>query len=424
MAGPAYIDSFRLIRILPDDVIIAADAVDDTLTLVAGPGISLVANSNNDQLTIVNTNPAQFSLGVAGDDSSIKVINSGEIIKFAGAQNVTVSADSEGAITITGPDLSGYLTSETDPVFTASPANGITNTNISNWDAAYSWGDHSVAGYLTSVLNDITVGSIRINTNVIRTVDSNADLELRTSGTGAVLVEAIAVNGTNIDSADSSAITVTPDVVFQAGVTVGNHIVPSSNENIDLGSASFRFRDLYLSGSTIRLGNATITSSNNSNLELAASGSGIVKALDYFELSDGTSPEGEWTNFTPTWTASTSNPAIGDGLIEGRYKQVGKTVHVWMSVSMGSTTTFGTGEYKVNLPVPARMISSVVLDLVMRDDGTRHYNSLAHNDYTTGPSLNNTSVTLFWDTGVVTESAPFTWADGDYFIISGTYEAS
>ena len=56
----------------------------------------------------------------------------------------------------------GYLTSysETDPVFTASDAAGISSTDISNWDTAYGWGDHASAGYLTSqasvALNDVT----------------------------------------------------------------------------------------------------------------------------------------------------------------------------------------------------------------------------------------------------------------------------
>ncbi|MGE0078096.1 MAG: beta strand repeat-containing protein [Bacteroidales bacterium] len=46
----------------------------------------------------------------------------------------------------------GYLTSytETDPIFVASAANGITSSNISNWNTAYSWGNHASAGYLTS----------------------------------------------------------------------------------------------------------------------------------------------------------------------------------------------------------------------------------------------------------------------------------
>jgi len=46
----------------------------------------------------------------------------------------------------------GYLTNsfaETDPIFTASAASGVTTDKISNWDSAYGWGDHSQAGYLT-----------------------------------------------------------------------------------------------------------------------------------------------------------------------------------------------------------------------------------------------------------------------------------
>lgn len=43
------------------------------------------------------------------------------------------------------PTPAGF--SEADPVFAASPAAGITTTNISNWDEAYSWGDHANAGY-------------------------------------------------------------------------------------------------------------------------------------------------------------------------------------------------------------------------------------------------------------------------------------
>jgi hypothetical protein len=32
---------------------------------------------------------------------------------------------------------------ETDPVFTASPASGITSGNITNWNTAYGWGNHA-----------------------------------------------------------------------------------------------------------------------------------------------------------------------------------------------------------------------------------------------------------------------------------------
>lgn len=44
----------------------------------------------------------------------------------------------------------GYLTTETDPVFNASTAASITSTDTGNWNTAYGWGDHSAAGYLTT----------------------------------------------------------------------------------------------------------------------------------------------------------------------------------------------------------------------------------------------------------------------------------
>jgi len=49
----ATTDAFR--RITVDNITIEADGVGDTLTLVAGTGISLVANANSDQITIANT---------------------------------------------------------------------------------------------------------------------------------------------------------------------------------------------------------------------------------------------------------------------------------------------------------------------------------------------------------------------------------
>lgn len=41
-------------------------------------------------------------------------------------------------------------TVETDPIFSASPSFGITNTDITNWNTAFGWGNHATVGYLTS----------------------------------------------------------------------------------------------------------------------------------------------------------------------------------------------------------------------------------------------------------------------------------
>ena len=75
---------------------------------------------------------------------------------------------STGVFDYTPPDLTGFLTSESDPVYSAAPAAGITNTNITNWNAAHGWGDHSTQGYLTALgsiggHSDVTLGTPQVN---------------------------------------------------------------------------------------------------------------------------------------------------------------------------------------------------------------------------------------------------------------------
>lgn len=59
--------------------------------------------------------------------------------------------------------LSPIIPAETDPIWGASPSAGITSTNINNWNSAYGWGNHALAGYaLASALNSylpLTAGS-------------------------------------------------------------------------------------------------------------------------------------------------------------------------------------------------------------------------------------------------------------------------
>jgi hypothetical protein len=69
--------------------------------------------------------------------------------------------------------LAGYLSSfsETDPLWVASPSFGITNTNISNWNTTFSWGNHALAGYLTSFSESDPTwnGSANLTGNITRT---------------------------------------------------------------------------------------------------------------------------------------------------------------------------------------------------------------------------------------------------------------
>ncbi|MBK6900124.1 MAG: hypothetical protein IPH09_12980, partial [bacterium] len=54
--------------------------------------------------------------------------------------------------------------------------------------------------------------------------------------------------------------------------------------------------------------------------------------------------------FTPAWTGASSNPAIGNGAITCSYSRDGSVVTAFYSLSIGSSTTFGSGVWRFALP--------------------------------------------------------------------------
>ena len=71
-----------------------------------------------------------------------------------------------------------------------------------------------------------------------------------------------------------------------AAITSSGHFVPSQNEIYDLGSSTLRWRDLYLSGSTIDLGGTKISRDVDGNVEFS-DGGGTLKTLKVSELEIG-----------------------------------------------------------------------------------------------------------------------------------------
>lgn len=133
-----------------------------------------------------------------------------------------------------------------------------------------------------------------------------------------------------------------------------------------------------------------------------------------------------WTAYTPTWTATTTNPDIGNGTIVGHYIQAGNLVIFRAVITAGSTTTFGTGTYLISLPVTAGGAGRSPMAGVLRDDS-------AAADYPIMGLLVSgvTSVSLrTWPTAAgaafaqVTPTVPVTLAANDSLTITGTYEAA
>lgn len=56
------------------------------------------------------------------------------------------------------------------------------------------------------------------------------------------------------------------------------------------------------------------------------------------------------SNYAATWTGSTTNPVIGNGGFQARHKRTGDRITVVIDMTMGTTTTYGSGSWAFSLP--------------------------------------------------------------------------
>jgi len=106
-------------------------------------------------------NPDYFDPEQADRDTLAALhCDSGEVAKWDGQKQLWSCAPDDDNDTWLSEDqvlemvsTVGYLLSETDPLFTQSPAAGISEEDREQWASAYGWGDHSQAS-AASVISD------------------------------------------------------------------------------------------------------------------------------------------------------------------------------------------------------------------------------------------------------------------------------
>lgn len=134
---------------------------------------------------------------------------------------------------------------------------------------------------------------------------------------------------------------------------------------------------------------------------------------------------GAYSSYTPTWGATGVAPATGNGTLVGRYLQIGKFVHYTISLTMGSTTTFGTGEWFFSLPVASSAGITVPVGQTYLYDTSAGAATQATARMLGGAVCCRYPAT--WPNGVetgATNATPFTWATTDILAFSGVYEAT
>lgn len=99
------------------------------------------------------------------------------------------------------------------------------------------------------------------------------------------VIKAAAFNGSVVAN-DSTLLIDGNTGRFNLSGRVGTDIVPDTDVAYDLGSATYRFRDLYLSGSSIKLGSATITSTGTAvNLPAGSTIGGLAIGMSGGDLN-------------------------------------------------------------------------------------------------------------------------------------------
>jgi hypothetical protein len=299
----ATTDAFRRITVQPDNVTVVAEQVGDTLTLVAGAGISLVANTSSDQITIVNTgsgvgggtvtnyieNP--YSFNVAGDDSSTKKINNGETIKFIGSSNVTTSTDTEGNVTITGPNLSSYAaTNQTFYLGTTQIAinrttasQSLTGINIDGSSGSATKSTNLAGGNSTTLLGAIGYQSNTDTTTLLSPNTTTTKKFLRQTGdgtNGAIpawdTVTATDVGLGNVTNESKATMFSSPTFTGTVAGVTATHV---GLGNVTNESKATMFTTPTFTGTKTAISSTTATSSSTTGALTVAGGVGIAGDL-------------------------------------------------------------------------------------------------------------------------------------------------
>ena len=193
-------------------------------------GVKIPSQTDLDS-SIADVTAGKFSFNITGDDSTVRTVQSGSNISIKGGANITTASDVDGNITITGPDLSSYLTAETSHADVVVDGD-FTSSGFMKTDGA---GNYSVdsATYLSAItLGQVTGVDINdpqddqvlsYNAGTGDWVNANLNWGNLTgtpttlSGYGITDAQSTLVSGTTIKTVNGTSLLGSGDIVIEGG---------------------------------------------------------------------------------------------------------------------------------------------------------------------------------------------------------------
>lgn len=269
----------------------------------------------------------------------------------------------------------------------------------------------------TAAVHGLAAGSAVVGTTDAQTLDNKTLLSplvrADATDTPGLRVDAVASQTSNIQEWRASDGTTIPNRIASDhlahlnGVTVAGPLVEFSRATVNTGhpdQIGFVVRGV---------------AAQNSDLQQWRSSAGIEARITAVGNLVAPNVTGAWTDYTPAWTSTgTGQPALGDGTLAGRFKAIGKTVTFTFRLTIGTTTTFGDGNWIFGLPVAGRASPAWTATVHLEDVSapTRHMG-------VTGQQTASSVFVRNYIGAAVSGASPWTWAVNDLLTITGTYEA-
>ncbi len=396
---------------------ILSEALGEVSVLIPGDNIQEAIDSGNSVVFTAGTYPAS-GLSQDADGQCFYAIGDVRIQKNANGVILTSTGDN---VQLHG--IKFYGDSDT-PVYTGDNLNfSGDNVMLNNCGSRWAYGRAVKAtGQHFQIINTC---------DIYETTDQSAsgyDIELGVSGT-ATLYHQIAniysstpwggikttdTGSLSVMGSQFGKLTVTPGTL-PAGCNGGHYVA-----NRILGDVSINVSNSEFAGN--QFGAVTVTFAGGTSGHTLDESNGIQSGATITNSSSASYitdlRDVPVQNYTPTWTAVSVNPAIGNGVIAGTKSKQGQWVTATIYIDMGSSTTFGTGAWYFSLPfIPATNVNYVG-SAHLFVAGAAHYVGAAET-LTDGTAR----CQVYAGTNLISGSAsvPAAWASGDYLRITLRY---